>query len=114
MTHECSGGDTVHCRLLRLSDLLRAIDSVSDWFLLGVYLQVSPNKLQEIEKQHNKDASRCKVEMLSLWLQGECTPSWKLLAEALDHMKMCAIAKAIREQHGILGNNVCTHVAAVI
>ena len=80
--------------------------------MLGVYLQVAQNKLQEIEKQHNKDASRCKVEMLSLWLQGECTPSWKLLADALDRMKMRAIAKTIREQHGIRGDNVCTHTAA--
>ena len=77
--------------------------------MLGVYLQVSPNKLQEIEKQHNKDASCCKVEMLSLWLQGECTPSWKQLVEALYSMKMNALASTIREQHGIRGNNVCKH-----
>ena len=82
--------------------------------MLGVYLQVSPNKLQEIEKQHNKDASHCKVEMLSLWLQGECTPSWKQLVEALYSMKMNALASTISGSNMGFEVIMCVNIATVI
>ena len=104
MPRKCLGKDTVHCTKLLLPDLLDAIDNVSDWSLLGLYLKIPKYKLKEIEKQYNNDTSHCKVEMLDLWLQRECTPSWMLLAEALDRMGMYALAKAIRERHGIHGN----------
>ena len=47
-----------------LKELSNALDSVVNWFLLGVKLGVEDHELRTIEQNYHGDNERCKLEML--------------------------------------------------
>ena len=82
-----------------LKDLLYAIEDVTaDWMTLGVSLKLPLAKLKEIESQYKHDVGRCKMEMLTLWLNMDVHATWELLASALERgLKMKRLARNIRQ-----------------
>lgn len=66
------------------------------WYDLGLNLEISPNELDVIDKESNKDMSTCLRKMLTLWLQsGNARP--QLLANALDEMGNKTAAAKVRK-----------------
>ena len=56
-----------------LKELSNALDSVVDWFTLGVKLELEDYELRTIEQNYRGD--RCKLEMLSRWLRSGKPPT---------------------------------------
>ena len=80
-----------------LKELSNALDSVVDWFTLGVKLELEDHELRTIEQNYRGD--RCKLEMLSRWLRSGKPPTWKALADALHLMGEHAVASKIQAKY---------------
>ena len=80
-----------------LKELSNALDSVVDWFTLGVKLGLEDHELRTIE--HNYRGDRCKLEMLSCWLRSGKLPTWKAVADAVHLMGEHAVATKIRAKY---------------
>ena len=80
-----------------LKELSNALDSVVDWYSLGVKLGLKDHELRTIEQNYRGD--RCKLETLSRWLRNAQLPTWKNVADALCLMGEHAAALKIREKH---------------
>ena len=82
-----------------LKALTNELKSVSDWFTLGVNLNVKHYHLKTIERSHYVDNNRCKTEMLSRWLDSTSNPNWETVAKALDQMDEHNLADKIRRNY---------------
>ena len=74
---------------------MSAVAPVRDWFTLGIQLGVPDHRLDEIEHNHPRDASRCKVEVLRHWRDNSEQPSWQNLASALRSMDLNSLADSV-------------------
>ena len=70
-----------------------------DWKSLGVQLDISPAKLQEICVNNYNQVGDCKIAMVSIWLSSDNTCSWRKLIDALKSIGLHALAEGIREQY---------------
>ena len=70
---------------LNVKNVFNAIENVADWFTLGLNLNVSHSKLQEIERNY-ADIARQKQEMIAMWLNGNPEATWNVLIRALKNM----------------------------
>ena len=85
-------------------ELNEALIEVTDWFQFGAYLSVPLPKLLAIERDYGRvSPTRCKLEMLILWIQ-EQTRKWDEIVQALVKMRMGTLAQKIAEDHGEIGN----------
>ena len=90
-----------HIALNYEADLLSVYDetaSVAEWFTLGLYLKLSPARLEIINAdfRFNDEARR---NMLSFWLQtGSAT--WSNLLHALSKMGLTSLGKEIANRKG--------------
>ena len=66
-----------------LKELWDALDSIVDWYSLGVKLGLEDHQLRMIRRDYHGDNERCKYEILSHWLQSAKLPTWKPAADAL-------------------------------
>ena len=82
-----------------LKGLTNALNSVSNWHLLGVNLDLSGSVLATIERDYRGDNTRCKTEMLSRWLEKTTCPSWEAVVRALRLMEANAAADAIQREY---------------
>ena len=64
-------------------NILRVLQSVTNWFLLGTYLHIKQHDLRKIEVQYSHDIDRCKLEMISCWRRNDPTANWQKLKQAL-------------------------------
>ena len=80
-----------------LKELSNALDSVVNWYSLGVKLGVEDHELSTIEQTYRGD--RCKLEMLSRWLRIDKLPTWKAVVDALQQMGENAVASKIRAKY---------------
>ena len=67
-------------------DLVTELESIVDWYLLGTCLNLKVHQLKCIEENYNRDVTRCKIEVLSLWLDNPTTPTWEAVATAVGLM----------------------------
>ena len=69
-----------------LHDLRFELHQVSHkWFSLGVQLAIPIGTLKRIEFDYHNNATRCLLEMLTVWLQHtNPPPTWSILIEALE------------------------------
>ena len=83
-----------------LKELSNALDSVVNWHLLGVKLDLEDHELRAIDHDfHGDGVERCKHEMLSHWLRNAKRPTWRAVADALCLMGEHAVASKIRKRH---------------
>ena len=80
-----------------LKELSNALDSVVNWFSLGVKLGLEDHELRTIEQNNRGD--RCKLEMLSCWLRSGKPPTWKAIIDALQLMGEHTVAAKIQAKH---------------
>ena len=78
-----------HCTsgCLGLSDLRRVQNTLwearTQWYNLGLDLDISPDSLDSIELANAGNPERCFRAMLTKWLREHQRPTWNALAEAL-------------------------------
>ena len=81
-------------------ELTNDLQTVSEWYLLGIKLGVKPHNLEKIEGNHPGDSERCKADMLACWILSCTTPcTWEAVAQALDKMEKHKVAEEIRKKH---------------
>ena len=80
-----------------LKELSNALDSVVNWYSLGVKLGLEDHELSAIEQNYRGD--RCKLEMLSCWLRNAKLPTWKAVADALLLMGENRVTWKIRAKY---------------
>ena len=87
---------------MNLKDLLQCLSSVStEWFQLGVQLNLPFSKLRAIECACNSgsDIIKCKRLMLQEWLKiPALKPSWYSLVDALHQLDENVVAKNIAQK----------------
>ena len=85
---------------LNLVDLLEASTKVTDWFMLGVYLKMPSEELQDIEGRCSRDGiKRCKAELFTSWMKRYPNASWADVARALGKCNENTTADQIRQFH---------------
>ena len=82
-----------------LKALVNELNSVSDWYSLGINLDLKRHQISEIERNHRGDEKRCKTEILGCWLDNCAEPTWAAVAEALDLMEVHTVAEKIRHKY---------------
>ena len=59
---------------------------MTNWYFLGVQLDIKPSDLRQIKNDCNGDAAQCKTEVLDFWLRNDQNPTWSKLAQAVEDM----------------------------
>lgn len=84
--------------LIKASDFLDATDT--DWYLLGVYLDLPHEQLSDIERRFSHHGhKRCKIELFDLWVRTTSDASWEQIALALDKCGEQVLAEEVRKNH---------------
>ena len=86
----CPGTCNIEILARELTDI-----SGQEWFTLGIQLDVKDATLKDIEANHRGDVQRCKMEMLSVWLQSGPLNPWKKLATTLENMGKKVLAQRV-------------------
>ena len=94
------GLDGHHTELkdMPMEDLLSELREVTDWFTLGLWLEVPTPLLTAIRNDYT-DTDQCRVEMLIAWSKQEI-PTWPRVVCALGEMGMTKLAIALAEKYG--------------
>ena len=82
--------------LLTVAVLLEELKKVTDWRMLGAYLNVPVHVLDKINIEHDGVVEHCKMYMLQYWLDTTMTASWKDVARALEHLSMLKLAARLK------------------
>ena len=82
-----------------LKELSNALDSIVEWYSLGVKLGLEDYELGTIGKNYHGDNERCKHEVLCRWLRNAKPLTWNEVADALCLMGEHKVALKIRAKH---------------
>ena len=84
-----------------MKTLLKELKKISgsEWFSLGIQLNIKDSTLRDIAADHRGDVQRCKTEMLRAWLHSGPRNPWKKLATALKFMGNKVLARQILKKY---------------
>ena len=82
-----------------MKELSNALDSVVDWYSLGIKLGMKVHELATIEKNYHGDNERCKLETLNHCLESGKLPTWKVVTDAVQLMGKHEVALKIRAKY---------------
>ena len=86
-------------RELCLLSFLEETAEVTDWYMLGLYMGVPKNDLEDIQKQSSsKGSARCRAELFGVWMKRTPNASWELIAAALAKLGETVLAEKIRSR----------------
>lgn len=68
---------------ISLKQVLKDTEELTDWFSLGIHLDIPTSDLKRIERDY-KDPVRCKIEVIDFWLDNDPEPTWSKLAHAVE------------------------------
>ena len=71
---------------LKVPNILLALETVTNPYLLGIYLGIEPHHLDYIEHYNYSNIERQKIEIIMFWLDNNVECSWKVLADAVACM----------------------------
>ena len=77
--------------MLNMKNLLSALQPVTDWDLLGIFLNIPKSRRDEITG---------KEDMLQEWLLLHPCPSWKLIAWALYRTQRGTEHRVLKQLYG--------------
>ena len=84
--------------LNELTNLLA--ETSTDWFSLGLQLNLTAGKLKEIEHNNPRDVTRCMILMVQEWQrQPNLNPAWCTLVGALRTINKNVIAERISTKY---------------
>ena len=90
----------VHVGPENLRQLLNELHEVVDWFHLGIQLGVSEYHLQMISEAHPRDPTRCRTEMLSLWMKTTSELKWSTVVQALAMIGSRTLSGILAQKYG--------------
>ena len=94
-------------KITGLRDLLNELRTVTQWYLLGIYLGLHPSTLDAIRKDY-VDTEECRTQMLIEW-QKCVIPTWSAVVKALVGIGRERFASHLATKYGIQ-----THVLTLI
>ena len=72
---------------ISLKQILKDTKEVTNWYSLGIHLDITTSVLKRIEKDiMYVDPERCKIEVIEFWLNHDPEPTWNKLAQAVEDM----------------------------
>lgn len=74
------------------------LKSISNWYSLGMYLEVPPHELQAIQG-HSNDNQCCKEAMLAYWQKNCKNPTWAAVIKALNRTDEQKAADEIQRKY---------------
>ena len=92
---------------LTLKNLSEELVDVIQWYILGIKLNLPQSILATIEANHPRDIDRCRLEMLTKWLQMTPTASWSDIVQALYEMNLHSLAQKVQQVHGVSLTGTC-------
>ena len=89
--------------------------NLTDWFTLGIYLELPRQDLLHIDRQFSSEGPRrCRIELFHLWTKTTPDASWKQLEAALERMGEKALADQIRTHLSLAGDQPIERPADVV
>lgn len=82
-----------------MKDLLKELQPVTDWYNLGLYLDVPEHKLDDIQESNSGNTDDCRREMLIIWMESEVA-TWARVVHALIHIDQPVLAANIASKYG--------------
>ena len=67
-----------------------------EWKKLSVELDISADKIKEIEVNRRGQVNDCKHDMIQLWMESDKFSSWKKLVDALSRCHQLVLAERIK------------------
>ena len=81
---------------LSVKNLLTSCKNATDWYMLGIHLDLTPSQLNDIHvTYHAHGVERLKSQMFDVWLKSSPDASWTDLITALRAMDENTIASEI-------------------
>lgn len=84
----------------KIDELVRELESVTNWFLLGLSLGVSEGQLHELETQQSS-VEYIRVQLLSEWIRRDSEATWLKVVTALRKMGELKLARNVAAKHGL-------------
>ena len=78
--------------------LVRELDQVPQWDILGTYLGLSESEITEIELD-NQSTARRRLVMLNKWMEKDVNASWEKVIDALKNMTQIRLANQLKEKY---------------
>ena len=94
MLFACAG------KIRDLRDLVNELSTVSQWYLLGIYLGFHPSTLDAIKKDCT-DTKECLTQTLLEW-QRHVIPTWSAVVKALVGIGRERLASHLAAKYGML------------
>ena len=69
-----------------LKQILRDTKEVTDWYSLGIQLEIPTSHLRHIEDNYGINAEQCRIEVIDYWLHNDPEPTRNKLAQAVEDM----------------------------
>ena len=85
--------------LLTVAVLLEELKEVTDWRMLGAYLNVPVHVLEKIKIEQGGVVEHCKMYMLQYWLNTTMTTSWKDVTRAVEQLDMLTLATRLKSKY---------------
>ena len=79
--------------------VLRWLKEVTEWFSLGIHLDIPPYELKTIKEDHRGNSKLCKEEMVITWIRLGAA-SWSTLVGALCEIGRQGLAKKLARKFG--------------
>ena len=93
-----SGGQATD--ILNVKNLFTELTTITNWYQLGVYLNLQTHELDKIQLDHaHQGNDRQMLGMLSLWLRRTPNATWEDVVSALQQMGENRVAEKIRQKH---------------
>lgn len=75
---------------------------MSDWFHLGIHLEVGESELMAISHKHqnSRDLKASKTDLFTVWLRTSNQPSWSAIVRALVGIRMMNLAMKLGMKYG--------------
>ena len=85
--------------VLTVKNLFSELTTITNWYQLGVYLNLQTHELDKIQQDHAYHGNdRQRLEMLRLWLRRTPNATWDDVVSALQQMGEDRVAENIRQK----------------
>ena len=81
----------------KLRDLIH-LEVTTEWYSLGLELDLTKDTLDIIEKDNSRDSETCKRKMFSKWLSSNKDPDYTSLVDALVKLDKKAVADDVSQK----------------
>ena len=86
-------------KITDLRDLMNETSTVTQWYLLGIYLEVDLPTLAAIKADHEDTKDRRTNTLIQWW--NRVTPTWSAVVKALVGIGRGMLASQLAKKHGM-------------